>query len=254
MAGHLCSCGVTVPRVRLRASIHRVDPVNTRLRRSLTIRRRVYSSRGPNSVWHINGNHKLIRWRYVIHGGVDSYSRMIVYLKCADNNRANTVFSAYRDATQLHGLPNCVCSDFGGENMNVWHYMIEQHSSNEAVITGSSVHNERMWRDVFQCVGVLFADTYRMLKESSCLDPLNEVDLFCLHYVYLPRINSALEDFIESWNNHSLSTAESLTPNQLFIQGAIGLDQMPHPSTKTGLRWSSESLLSDSGCSSATKS
>ena len=41
MAGHLTSRGINVPRARLRGSIHRVDPVNTAARRSVTIRRRV---------------------------------------------------------------------------------------------------------------------------------------------------------------------------------------------------------------------
>jgi len=41
MIGHLSRYGVTVPRARLRGSIHRVDPVGTRMRRSVTIRRRV---------------------------------------------------------------------------------------------------------------------------------------------------------------------------------------------------------------------
>ena len=229
MIGHLSRYGVTVPRARLRGSIHRVDPVGTRMRRSVTIRRRVYCSAGPNAVWHIDGNHKLIRWRFVIHGGIDGYSRLIVYLKCADNNRALTVLSLYTDAVHLHGLPNRARSDLGGENVDVWRYMIEQHSSNEAVITGSSTHNERierLWRDVYRCVGVLFADTFRELEETN-LDPLNEVDMFCLHYVYLPRINAVLEEFIESWNNHSLSTAGSLTPNQLFVQTAVGQDMIP---------------------------
>ena len=86
MAGHLTSHGIFVPRARLRASIHRVDPVNTAARRSVTIRRRVYYADGPNAMWHIDGNHKLIRWRFVVHGGVDGYSRMIVYLNCVDNS------------------------------------------------------------------------------------------------------------------------------------------------------------------------
>ena len=32
LAGHLCQLGITVPRSRLRASIHRVDPENTAAR------------------------------------------------------------------------------------------------------------------------------------------------------------------------------------------------------------------------------
>ena len=71
MAGHLTSRGINVPRARLRGSIHRVDPVNTAARRSVTIRRRVYHADGPNAVWHIDGNHKLIRWRLVVHGLMD---------------------------------------------------------------------------------------------------------------------------------------------------------------------------------------
>ena len=40
----------------------------------------------------------------------------------------------------------------GGENVDVWRCMIEAHSTEIAVITGSSVHNERierLRRDVF---------------------------------------------------------------------------------------------------------
>ena len=31
------------------------------------------------------------RWRLVVHGGVDGYSRIPVYLHCSDNNKADTV-------------------------------------------------------------------------------------------------------------------------------------------------------------------
>lgn len=172
----------------------------------------------------------------VIHGGIDGFSRVIVYLMCANNNRALTVLSAYSAAVQDHGLPSRVRSDFGGENVDVWRYMVDQHSSSEAVITGSSVHNERierLWRDVYRCVGCLFADMFRTLEEEERLDPLNEIDIYCLHYVYIPRINFALKEFTESWNNHSLSSAHNLTPNQLFIQGAIEQRVIPQQPRQT---------------------
>lgn len=84
MIGHLRSHGIFVPQSRIRASIHRVDPVNTAIRRRVTVRR-VYYAEGPNSVWHI-GHHKLIRWHFVTHGGIDGYSRTVVYLRCSGNN------------------------------------------------------------------------------------------------------------------------------------------------------------------------
>ena len=139
--------------------------------------------------------------------------RTIVFLKCSDNNRALTVLEAFTQAVDDYGLPTKVRTDLGGENTEVWRYLIEQHANNSAVITGSSTHNERM------------------LEEEERLNPLNEVDIFCLHYVFKPRINSCMSAFCESWNNHSVSTAGSRTPNQLFILGSLEnntVPQQPH--------------------------
>ena len=60
---HLNSRGVRVQHSKLRASIHRTDPHTTQIRRRETVRRRTYSVEGPNSVWHVDGNHKLMRWK-----------------------------------------------------------------------------------------------------------------------------------------------------------------------------------------------
>ena len=105
MAGHLASRGIIVQRAHLRGSIHKTDPENTAIRRSIAVRRRVYNVYGPNSLWHLDGHHKLIRWKLVTHGAIDRYSRIITYLKCADNNRASTVLSAFVEAAHIHGLP-----------------------------------------------------------------------------------------------------------------------------------------------------
>ena len=64
----------------------------------MTVRRRVYSVDGPNSLWHIDGNHKFIKWRFVVHGGIDVFLRTIVYLHCSTNNQSSTVLSAFTNA------------------------------------------------------------------------------------------------------------------------------------------------------------
>ena len=89
MTGQLLSLGVRVPRSRLRASIHRVDPQGTAERRSIAIQRCTYHVKHANDVWHVDGNHKLIRWRFVVHGGIDGYSRTVTFLKCSTNNLAS---------------------------------------------------------------------------------------------------------------------------------------------------------------------
>ena len=49
LAAGLTAQNIHVQRARLRASIHRVDPSSTQLRRREIIRRRVYSVDGPNN-------------------------------------------------------------------------------------------------------------------------------------------------------------------------------------------------------------
>ncbi|KAL1006950.1 hypothetical protein UPYG_G00079560, partial [Umbra pygmaea] len=67
--------GIIVQRRRVRQSLIRTNPEGAALRAmSQRLRRRTYQVAGPNSLWHIDGNHKLIRWRIVIHGGIDGYS------------------------------------------------------------------------------------------------------------------------------------------------------------------------------------
>ena len=86
--GHLLHNDVKVPQDKLRAAIHRVDHTNTISRHSSIIRRRVYATPHLNAVWHLDGNHKLIRWQLVIHAGIDGFSHLITYIKCANNNLA----------------------------------------------------------------------------------------------------------------------------------------------------------------------
>lgn len=102
-------------------------------------------------MWHIDGNHKLIKYKLVIHGAVDGYSRVITFLNCSANNRADTVYHLFENAVSVYGLPKKVRTDAGEENVDIWRHMIEQHRNSSCVIVGSSVHNERierLWRDV----------------------------------------------------------------------------------------------------------
>ena len=114
MLGHLRSRNIFVQRQRVRESLVRTDPAGSAMRWFNTITRRVYSVRGPNSLWHIDGLHCLIRWRFVIHGGIDGFSRLIVYLSCATNNYASTVLALFLAAVQRYGWSSRVRSDKRG--------------------------------------------------------------------------------------------------------------------------------------------
>jgi hypothetical protein len=103
LIGFIRSQGIHVQRDRVRSSLTHVDPENTALRWACVITRRVYSVPGPNALWHVDGNHALIRWKFVVHGCIDGFSRRIIYLLCADNNRSDTVVNVFAAATEQFG-------------------------------------------------------------------------------------------------------------------------------------------------------
>lgn len=92
------------------------------------------------------------------------------------------------------------------------------------VITGSSVHNqriERLWRDTFRCVLSLFYQLFYFLEDSGKLDPLSDVDIFCLHHVYVKKINDSLCSFVNGWNSHAMTMEHGMTPAQMFTAGTL---------------------------------
>lgn len=87
---------IKVQRMRLRDNIHRVDHEGVENRKRGRLRRRTYNVQGPNHLWHVDTNHKLVRWHLVVIGGIDGVSRLPVMLSCTDNNNAETILKFFR--------------------------------------------------------------------------------------------------------------------------------------------------------------
>ena len=150
LAGHLATRNIKVPRARIRDSLWRVGPLGVAARKCQSIHRLVYCVSLPLALWHFDDNHKLIWWRFVVHGCVDGYTRIPVFMHCHTDNKVSTVLQS----VQEWGLPSPVRCDRGGENVDVVEYMISKRGTDRgSALVRRSVHNqriERLWKDVYR--------------------------------------------------------------------------------------------------------
>ena len=175
----------------------------------------------------------LFRWHIVIHGCIDGYSRMITFLGASNNNRAATVLNLFMDAVMQYGVPSRVRCDHGGENNDVCTFMeVYRGEGRGSAIRGRSVHNqriERLWVDLWKGCTHKYYSLFQFLERDGLLDVNYPGLLWCLHYIFLPRLNRDLALFASQWNRHSIRTEKgSPTPRTLFMESMLHLYGTDH--------------------------
>ena len=114
--------------------------------------------KGPNHLWHIDTNHKLVRWYLVIVGVIDGFSRLPVAIECQNNNKAETVLQCFLKGVELFGLPSRVHSHKGRENNYhvVADYMITRRGANR----GSMITEKARIISVLKGYGEMFSKVF----------------------------------------------------------------------------------------------
>ncbi|KAL3864604.1 hypothetical protein ACJMK2_006269 [Sinanodonta woodiana] len=196
-----------------------IDPDGRAVKQRRAIHQRTYNITVPNQLWYMDSNHNLISWWFVIHGCIDGASRCIIYLKCLANNLA-------QNYTWLFSRG----SDKGVENIYVAHFVINMKGvDRRSFKTGLSVHNqciERLWTETNRVLCTYYRRLFMFMEDLGFLSSLDEVDLFVLHFVFLPQIQRSLDEFYNQWNNHGLSALLHLdnTGHDAINMEPLGVD------------------------------
>ncbi|KAJ8353400.1 hypothetical protein SKAU_G00209670 [Synaphobranchus kaupii] len=72
------------------------------------------------------------RYNMVIFGRIDGFSRKIMYLDAATDNRASTAINFFMESTRVNGVPSRVCGDQGVENMDIANFMFSTRGTGRA--------------------------------------------------------------------------------------------------------------------------
>lgn len=212
--GYLLSLGYNVTRQRMRDAITSVDQEGRSHRMKRKIPRFNYNAYGPGYLWHFDTNHKLGKFGFVIFGCIDGYSHEIIALAAISNKRASTLLHALTNSEGFaaHGLPVHGRCDNGMENVAIVKFLIYMHGN---VITGSSVHNqriERLWGEVYRSATEPYKNRFIHFQRQWGLDVKNEEHIWLLQYLFIDVINTDLSVFVSSHNLHPMAAYGGRSP------------------------------------------
>ena len=166
------------------------------------------------------------RWNLVIHGGIDGFSRVIPYLKVTSDNKAISALRVFITGLRNFGVPSRIRVD-GGSEFNFARGLMNllNGDNRNSALTGSSVHNqriERLWRDVYAKVLDKYYKLFYHMEEHNILCRENDIHLYCLHHVFIPRLQRNLTSWARAHNNHAVRTEHHRTPLQLWYLANLG--------------------------------
>ena len=82
----LCMSGLTTSRDLVMMTLRELDPEGVSLRKAKRLKRRNYTSPGPNDTWHADGYDKLKQFGFPIHGCIDGFSQRLLWLRYVKSN------------------------------------------------------------------------------------------------------------------------------------------------------------------------
>ena len=110
---------VTTYQETVRLDLKALDPEGIICRSRNRLKKRIYISKGPNYMWHIDGYGKLKPFDFAIHGCMDGYSRKSFWLKTLPNNNDPKIIADIyiKCISKSMIVPQILRADRGSENV-----------------------------------------------------------------------------------------------------------------------------------------
>ena len=222
LSDYVRSLGYSVSMGQIYQSILRIDPKGVMNHVSeMTLVRDDIVETGPLNCVHIGTNIKLKSWNLIIHGGIDERTRELMFLKCSDNNRAQTLHTEFlRSCIEYDTIPWNIRTDSGGENFLIHHFMDNVVGDGRAARLADKANQRitRFWEWLNVKVLAFYIRAFENLEDFG-FDIEDPLTLFCLHYLFIPRINEELLIFREAWSHHQFSDiVKEASPRELYIK------------------------------------
>ena len=139
-----------VPKEDVGKAVKIINPEEIEERKRNSIKRRFYWAKGLPDIYHINGNDKLKRWGFCIHGCVDGFSSKIFWLHVASSNNdplitANYFFTCIK---RYKLVPQTLRMKRGTENIyyeDLQVYFIKNMESFFYAMLTRNQRNEYLW-------------------------------------------------------------------------------------------------------------
>ena len=239
--------GMLVPRDKVMKILQEVDPVKSSMRKARKLQRRTYTSSGPNASWHADGYDKLKSYGFPIHGCIDGFSRIVIWLRvCRSNNDPVVPATFYLNAITEFGLcPRLLQTDCRTENGIVAAMHCLLMSNVKAHRYGPSTSNQRienLWSHYKRGYTSWVIDYFKDLVDSGVFLPGDNVHMECAWFVYSGFLQSELDKLKEEWNTHLIRKSRhcqvSGVPDELYLLPETrGYSDCGKPVSTNEVRW-----------------
>ena len=204
---------LSVKRDKVLKFLRLIDPQGVEARSRYRLKRRQYSVRGPNYLWHVDGHDKLKPFGFAIHGCADGYSRKVIWLEVSTtNNKPEVIAHYYLKSLLEYGIPCAVRADKGTENNLIEVIQIalrytddDKRAKHNSFLRGKSTANERIekwWKQQRNHTVEFYKRLFEEMEKSGALDSSNKVQIECLRFCFGPILKEDLKRCMKEWNEH----------------------------------------------------